>query len=142
MRINYSLPCILLMSICALLSSCNVSKEKQSDSAINKESDKKAEDGYAIISAELVKKNFVNKAGETSDIAEWYVRRSAGDYFIKFCESNVTPQEIEEALAKEEGLIKTLTLKVDFLEGEWDICEPSSIAQSRVGAYVAIKAIM
>ena len=142
----YFVPFLLFAFL--LLLSCGASKhrelsveKKQWRKQNPKTLDQKSNDGYSVITAEVVKKKYQDKKGSDTEIEEWYVRRSAADYFIKFCESDVTPQEIEEALVKEEGLIKTLTLKVKILKGDWDVCEPESIAQSRIGLYMVIKEI-
>jgi len=136
--IFYFFSCFMFVFSCGLKNEQGTNDLKQNQ----KRADEKTNDGYQIITAELVKKKFQNKIGAETETEEWYVRRSAADYFIKFCESDVSPQEIEKALEKVDGLIKTLTLKVDVREGEWDVCEPESIAQSRVGLYMVIKEIL
>ena len=95
-----------------------------------------------IITAPIVKKNFVNKAGKTTDHVEYYIRRSIQDYYVKFCESNVSIKELNEKLENIEGDIKTLQLEVEFRKGEWDICDGNHDIQSRIGEYAVILKIL
>ena len=89
-----------------------------------------------------MKKNFVRKNGEPMDFKEFYLQQSVQDYFIKFCESNVTWKELEEELSKIDSDIKALTLEVEFREGYWDICNDDRMQQSRVGKYLIIHRII
>ena len=89
------------------------------------------------ITAPIVEKHFYNKIGEKMDQTEYYIQQSVQDYFIKFCESKVTREQLEAAITKIGSPIKALTLKIEIREGEWDRCE-NHPAQSRVGAYAII----
>lgn len=89
------------------------------------------------VTAPIVEKHFYNKIGEKMEQTEYYIQQSVQDYFIKFCESKVTREELESALAKIESPIKTLTLKIEIRDGEWDRCENYPV-QSRIGAYAVI----
>ena len=61
----------------------------------NKTPDKKNEEkGTYIISVPIVEKPMVIK-GEIQEITDLYIERSVQDYFIKFCESKVTREELE-----------------------------------------------
>lgn len=97
---------------------------------------------HTIITAPIVKKNFVNKAGRTTDHIEYYIRRSIQDYYIKFCESNVSIKELNEKLENIDGEIKALKLEVEFRNGEWDICDGNHEVQSRIGEYAVILKIL
>ena len=97
---------------------------------------------HAVIKAPIVKKNFVNKAGKTTDHVEYYIRQSIQDYYIKFCESNISIKELNEKLENIEGDIKTLQLEVEFREGEWDLCDENHDIQSRIGEYAVILKIL
>ena len=97
---------------------------------------------HSIITAPIVKKNFVNKAGRTTDHIEYYIRRSIQDYYIKFCESNVSIKELNEKLENIDGEIKALKLEVEFRNGEWDICDGNHEVQSRIGEYAVILKIL
>jgi hypothetical protein len=99
-------------------------------------------EGFSIISAPIVRKKFVKKNGQTTDWEELYVRRSVQDYFIKFCESDVSREEMESHLAANNSPIKMLKLKVEFRTGEWDNCEEALEVQSRVGDYIIIHSIV
>lgn len=132
---------LLFVAIC----SCGTSKNEQSsteENQVKKQVNQKTDDGYQIVTAELVKKKFQNKVGSETGQEEWYMRMSVQDYYIKFCESDITSKQLEEALDQQDSLIKSLTLKVDFREGEWDICDINSRAQSRIGRYVVVKEIL
>ena len=91
-----------------------------------------------IISAPIVFKNFIKKNGVPTDRKEVYIRRSIQDYFIKFCESKVSQQDLENYLSKIDSEIKVATLEVEFLDGAWDICDDNFDQQSRMGEYVVI----
>lgn len=98
--------------------------------------------GKAIITAPVVVKNFIKKNGQPTGIKEFYVRRSVQDYFIKFCESNISKEDLEKHLEKSNDLIKTLTLEVEFEEGSWDICDGNYEQQSRIGKYIVIHRVI
>jgi len=107
----------------------------------NKQADQKTEGNRRIISAPIVRSSFVTKSGEVTDIKEYYISRSIQNYFIKFCESSVTKEALLAALEKQNGLIKSLTLEVEFRDGEWDRCGEEDV-QSRIGEYVLVHRII
>ena len=123
--------------ICCV-SSCTSSKE----STIKKKRNISSADGKVIISAPIVSKPFIKKNGEPTDRTELYIRRSIQDYFIKFCESEVTREALEDHLSGINGLIKAVSLEVEFREGEWDVCDENLAQQSRIGEYVVIHRIV
>ena len=132
------------------LFACNTSKkaDKNKDISQNEQADSKSEpkieessSNVKTITAPIVVKNFYSKKGEMTDIKEYYVQQSVQDYFIKFCESDITSKELKEALDQQEGMIKTLTLKVEIREGLLDQCDEQEI-QSRVGEYIVIYEIV
>jgi hypothetical protein len=82
----------------------------------------KKNDSIQTISVPIVEKPFYNKVGKKTDFTEFYIQQSVQDYFIEFCESKVTREELETALSKIESPIKTLTVKVELREGLWDNC--------------------
>jgi len=105
----------------------------------NKTKDLSSGDNTYIIDVPIVEKTFVNKKGVPTDKKEFYIQRSIQDYFIKFCESKVSSEELKTAWEKEEGFIKALRLEVEFKEGEWDNCGDMDPApSSRIGEYVVI----
>ena len=88
-------------------------------------------------SCQVIEKPFIIKNGVESDKMEYYLRCSVDDYFIKFCESNVTREEIAEYVGK--GIM----VDVEILEGSWDICSDDyEYAQSRIGYYAVIHQIL
>ncbi|MEL6254558.1 MAG: hypothetical protein AAFR87_21290 [Bacteroidota bacterium] len=131
---------IYLIAACLLLFSCNKTPITESTMGkYQKRADQKSGENRVIIIAEIVKKTFVNKAGKVTDKKEFYIRRSIQDYFIKFCESEVSSEELREAWEKETGFIKTLRIEVEFKEGNWDDCEKEEVElQSRVGEYAVL----
>ncbi len=104
----------------------------------NKTADVPTEDGRYIITAPIVLKNFVLKNAKVSEHSEYYVQRSVQDYFIKFCEGNITVDELEKHLNKQKGDIKSLTLEIEIKDGLWDSCDHSEMVQSRTGPYIVI----
>ena len=126
-----------------LFFSCNSSKETiENNTPINKTADVKTTGNRVIISAPIIPKPFVKKNGEETDIMEYYVSRSIQDYFIKFCESEVTPQDLEKVMYQEDESLNTLKLEVEFKNGEWDSCDELNRVQSRTGEYVVIYRII
>lgn len=115
------------------------SKEKTSNVLTEEKREVTSEKSSARkITAEIVAKKFHDKRGVQKDFDEYYIRMSVQDYFIKFCESNITRLDVEELLKNNDNLIKTFTMEVDFRNGEWDLCEEDIPAQSRIGEYAVI----
>jgi len=85
---------------------------------------------------ELIEVSFTNKMGVDSDVKELYLRCSVQDYFIKFCESKVTREELEP-------LVNTgIKVKMKIMDGNWDICpDDFQNMQSRVGRYAVIETL-
>ena len=108
----------------------------------HKKRDQSTEDGKSIISAPVISKNFIKKTGEVSDQKELYIRRSIQDYYIKFCESEITREALEEHLAGMNGTFKVVSLEIEFREGVWDTCDEDLSQQSRMGQYVIIYRII
>jgi len=141
-QIRMKHPYLLINAIFTLLllfaSSCTCSKE----STIKKKKDISSTDGKIIISAPIVSKPFVKKNGEPTDRTELYIRRSIQDYFIKFCESEVTREALEDHLSSINGFVKAVSLEVEFRKGEWDVCDENLAQQSRIGEYIVIHRIV
>ena len=108
----------------------------------NKVKDSPTNHGTYIIKAPIVFKNFVKKNGQVTDKKEIYIQRSIQDYFVKFCESKINREELENTLAGIHGEIKAVTLEVEFLDGYWDICDENFSQQSRMGKYIVIHRII
>lgn len=108
----------------------------------NKTKDFSSGDNTYIINVPISEKTFVNKKGVATDKKEFYIQRSIQDYFIKFCESQVSLEELKAAWEKKEGFMKALRLEVEFKKGEWDNCGDTDTApESRIGEYVVIHKI-
>ena len=85
----------------------------------------------------VVEKGFRKKNGKTSGHTELYLRCSIQDYFIKFCESQVSKDEVLRYLNR------GIEVEMEVLEGEWDSCPDDKYpVQSRVGYYAIIKKII
>lgn len=98
-----------------------------------------------IVSAHIIEKDFLSKSQKRNlNIPkDYYLRiKNNEDYFIKFCSSTITKNELKALIKKHDT--KTFTLEVELLDGDWDICNPSleNIQQSRVGRYVIIHNII
>lgn len=125
---------LLLFAACKRIAATESTMKKHP-----KRADQKSAENRVIITAEIVEKSFVNKAGKVSDKKEFYIRRSIQDYFIKFCESEVSAEELRTAWEKETGFIKTLRMEVEFRKGNWDDCgEEAEEVQSRMGEYAVL----
>jgi len=138
MKSNYLL-CLAASMICFFLLSC--AKQNKMVMAGNKTEDELTRNGKKIITAPVVAKNFIKKNGQSASHTEMYIQRSIQDYFIKFCESKITREDLEKHLSGK-GFIKTATLEVEFREGSWDICDNNLEQQSRIGEYVVIHRII
>jgi hypothetical protein len=132
--------CILLVALSMVLGSCVLQKDLNMEK--NKKPDPVTERGTQIISAPIVSQNFVDKRGRKTDRREMYVQRSIQNYFIKFCESKVSQEELEQYLAEKGDLMKVATLEVEFRDGAWDICDENAQMQSRMGEYIIIHRIV
>jgi len=143
---NISALAAMIFSIVILLFSCGINRKTEKNDMKNKqiiesERNKQASvDGITILYAEIVVHKFQNKKGEFTDISEYYLRCSVQDYFIKFCECEVSKEEILKYY-NESKFINPITVEAEIRNGSWDICE-SIEAQSRVGEYVIIKSII
>ncbi|QHI39343.1 hypothetical protein IMCC3317_47530 [Kordia antarctica] len=128
--------CILVCIIFLVTESCV--HQKKIVMAKNKTKDVSSSKGKYMISVPIVIKNFVKKNGEITKQTEIYIRRSIQDYYIKFCESNISREDLETKLATIAKEIKVVTLEVEFRDGHWDSCDGNLEQQSRMGAYVII----
>ena len=89
-----------------------------------------------LTSCLVIEKPFVQKNGKVSKYKEIYFRCSVQDYFIKFCESEVTKKQMKKYINK------GISVVMEIREGSWDICEDSpQEMQSRIGKYVVIHSI-
>lgn len=131
---------ILTCIICLFTMSC--SGQQKTTMEKNKKGDLATNEGTYIISVPVVIKNYVNKNGEITEQKEIYIQRSIQDYFIKFCESRISQEDLENRLSKIDDIFKTLTLEVEFLDGNWDSCNDNFKQQSRIGKYVIIHKII
>ena len=90
-----------------------------------------------IMSGHIVEKDFIKKNGQPSGFSELYFRASIQDYFIKFCESDITRTDLNPLIGE------AVTVKAEVIKGNWDICpnDPQEM-QSRIGYYLVIKKLL
>ena len=95
-----------------------------------------------ILRCEIILKAYENKNGKIiREVQEYYLRCSADDYFIKFCECKVSKDDII-AHFNSQKLINPIAVKAKILSGEWDSCDTTERVQSRTGKYVQILEIV
>lgn len=94
-----------------------------------------------IISARVVERERIVN-GEPLAKTDFYLERSIQDYFIKFCESIVSREELEKNLNRQRASIKILHAEVEYKEGEWDSCDENDNINSRSGSYIIIKRLI
>lgn len=120
-----------------LLNACGTLGTKSTTMGKKKRPDPQTVDGRVRISGPIVQRKRMKKNGEWSGEVDFYVQRSVQDYFIKFCESEVTLEAFQEHWEGIDSMIKTMGLEVEFREGLWDQCGEEEV-QSRVGPYLVV----
>jgi len=131
---------LLLISLSLIISTCgSPNNEKTNKMDINKPT---KTNNKQTLTAPIVLKSFVTKNGETTTQKEYYLQASIQDYYIKFCESSISRDELEKHLDTINSLIKAVTLEVEYRKGFWDICDETKDIQSRTGDYVIIYKII
>lgn len=124
---------LIYILIITLISSCNNSEDIVSNQSKGLSM---ADAKPNIYNCQLIEKEFVNKGGKMPGFKELYLRCSVQDYFIKFCESNVTKKDLEPYINK------GISVAVEVKDGMWDHCsENLAEVQSRMGPYIIIKKI-
>ncbi len=108
----------------------------------NKKKDLSSDNKKYIISTEIIVQQSLKKNGKPTGYEDMYIRRSIQDYYIKFCESGVSRQDLEKQLSLSNNFIKTLNLEIEFRDGLWDVCDENDMSQSRLGEYVIIHRII
>jgi hypothetical protein len=129
------------MALMVLLSSFQ-SFSQVTISTLEKKADSISLDKTTLLTSPIIIKNFVKKNGEVTTRKEFYVRSSIQDYYIKFCESNISRDELETHLSKITDDLPILTLEVTFRDGLWDSCDAGQEQQSRTGTYLSIHRIV
>ena len=121
---------------------CSVSYKNSNNDAVSKDKELlSSKNSLRTYSGQVVSKISETKGSKNPNEGDLYFRLSTGDYFIKFCESDVTFDQIEPFIQKEFE-IKSVSLEIEFKEGEWDNCKEPGYVQSRTGPYVIIKKIL
>ncbi len=135
----------ILLSMILGLGGCSSLKMYNRDSPDVIISKQVPSDSRFIISGQLVEKEFIKKNGEPTGSMELYLRASVQDYFIKFCESDVSREELEQFIVESETDIPPpITLEIEIIyDSHWYICEDDQHEiQSIVGDYVILKKII
>ena len=91
-----------------------------------------------VLTCQLIQKPFINKGGRDMGYKEYFLRCSIQDYFIKWCESDLKPEDVEAYL--DSGI----SVEVEIHQGNWDICpeDGHGEVQSRGGRYVTLHKIV
>jgi len=85
---------------------------------------------------EIVEKTFIKKNGELGNFTELYFRASVQDYYIKFCESTITKEDLTPFIGK------VISVDAEIVKGNFDTCPDVEIPQeSREGYYIVIRAL-
>jgi hypothetical protein len=102
----------------------------------------KTSKGIDIISGEIVEKAIIHLNGEIDkNQKEYYIRCSVQDYFIKFCESELS-KELLLKYFDPNKLINPITFKGKIVHGLLDSCPDKPNAESRTGYYVQISSLV
>ena len=120
---------------------CSVSYKNSNNDALSKKELLSSKNSLRTYSGQVVSKTTETKGSKNPNQGDLYFRLSTGDYFIKFCESDIPFDQIEPFIQKEFE-IKIVSLDIEFKEGEWDNCKEPGYVQSRIGPYVIIKKIL
>ena len=135
-----SMSLYLFTSLLACVIACHSTKNQHSMDIPKSEIYNKKADG--ILRGEIVLKAYENKNGKINrEVQEYYLRCSADDYFIKFCECKVSKEDII-AYYHVQKQIYPIAVKAKILTGEWDSCDTTERVQSRTGKYVQILEIV
>jgi len=89
------------------------------------------------LTGQIIKKELIKANGEKSGHFDLYLRCSIQDYFIKFCESSITKEDIE---ALNLGQFDAISVDAEIKHGEWDVCHGlgTDVIPTRIGNYVVI----
>jgi hypothetical protein len=121
-----------------LFVSCNVMQKPPSENSRKEKTAITTENNRFVVSGQLISKEMIRKNGKAAGFGELYYRLSVQDYFIKFCESSVTKEELEPFVNTDTSFV-SVTMEVSVQEGDWDICEGSPAEmQSRIGKYIVV----
>ncbi|MEM9340156.1 MAG: hypothetical protein AAGA66_15585 [Bacteroidota bacterium] len=122
----------LFIIVSLFLASCSAFKKNTSEIGPN--------EGKQIVSVRIKEERFVTKNLQATQMTEFYARYSGRDYFIKFCESQISREDLEGYLTRVNK--KVLNLEMEIRRGRWDICDQNYSRQSRTGDYMIVYGIM
>ena len=143
--ISFSLLGLILCNSCSTSNKVNL---KQEQYAINKDKYGTTTKNGQINTGQIVSHKLVTKNGKITEHEDLYFSLSVQDYFIKFCESDVTLKDIKPFINDGDDIldlissIKSVTLEIEIKDAEWDNCNEPGYVQSRTGPYVIIKRIL
>ena len=110
------------------------------------ENDEIPNNNTRIVRGAIVTREFVDKAGRPRGVSELYFQIAGDDYFIKFCESNVSRDELERYLDRLAAFNpagdNAISLEIEIRRGLWICHDGLELLQSRVGRYVVIHGIV
>ena len=121
---------------------CSVSNKNTNNYDVSKDKELlSSKNNLRTYSGQVVSKTTETKGSKNPNQEDLYFRLSTGDYFIKFCESDITFDHIAPFI-QNEFEIKSVTLEIEFKDGEWDNCNVPGYVQSRTGPYIVIKKVL
>ena len=121
---------------------CSVSYKNSNNNVVTKNKELlSSKNSLMTYSGQVVSKTTESKGSKNPNQGDYYFRLSTGDYFIKFCESDVTFDQIAPFI-QTEFEIKSVTLEIEMKDGEWDNCKEPGYVQSRIGPYLVINKIL
>ncbi len=127
---------LLFLSLLPILAfaSCREESPKSPSAPPMKKMNKRFTGTYT---GQVIEKTGLNKAGKPLANDDLYLRLSMGDFFIKFCESSISREDLKDKVDQ------YITVIGELKKGEWDSCPgDSQPVQSRVGEYFIITGLM
>lgn len=132
-KLNMSYKFLFILTL-GFVFSCSTS-----DKSINMSNTEKVEGKWERVSVPIVEKPRDLKSGKETSEVDYYIRRSIADYYIKFCESEVTKEDfLVEYNKTDDDFIRTMQIEIQLKSGELDKCDDSPV-QSRIGEYVIVR---
>jgi len=117
--------------------SCVGNKSNQLEQNSKSKSIQSIGNEYIKLTGLLIQKKYADLSGKRFDENEWYLRCSVQDYFIKFCESEISKKEIDNLYV---GEFEAITIEVKIKNGNWDDCTDK--LKNRNGKYIILHKII
>ncbi len=140
-KINPAILYLYTLTFITLIS-CNMQKKSEltNNEKMEVPATNKTSKGIDIISGEIVEKALTNSLDIDKNQKEFYIRCSVQDYFIKFCESDISKEQLLKYFDPNK-LINPITVKGKIVHGLLDTCPNKAYTKSRIGYYVVIYSI-